>query len=270
MEVVVRSAIVIDVPLAPMQVVLPHVVRYLEPKYVDEFFELGRLRISTCKKFWDHKDEERGDEHESLIRASGVHGDGGKFNGSVVASTDCIVLSTSCVEDLEEGAKLSSGYTSAIRIIDPINFAMQIARAIPGYNGAFQSQCIYRDSRHLELEDFAQHFPSSTPPSDEAAAIAHVKRLNEYLGSRVTCDALLRKGLKYRNQNEYRFVWFTPEAEGKEFLDVVALDARQFCRRVTTTPAGPDLTVDIMGAKMTMLTRFDPNDPDGSLKNVRG
>ena len=253
------SSIGISLAMPQWNVVLPPVVRYLDATYVDEFLSSGRLRIPTFKRFWENENDELGDEFESLVRVHGVAGDGSPFNGAGVNGADALVLSTSCVEDLALGARLSSGYTSAFRITDTVAFAAAVAASVPRYRGGFQGYCIYRDSKLVVLHDFASHYPTLRPPNNELEAQAFVNGLNRYVAERVTMNALFRKPLKYREQNEYRFIWLTPDAGGKDYLDVECSDAIRFCERVEATPQGPDMTVNILGAHATVMTRFDPS-----------
>jgi hypothetical protein len=247
------SVITVPVEFLPWHIVNPTVVRYLERRYVDDFFETGKLRIPSCKAFWKHGDEQRGDQHEALIRVVGTHTSGGRFDGSACFAGDSFVLSTSCVEDLAVGSTFASSYDAAIRILDPVGFGVAVARSVPGYKGGFQGFCRYRDSRTVELEE---PVPDFVPPTNEADAKTVVDRLQAFVSGHATLHALLQKGLKYRSQNEYRFVWNSFEAESVDFLDIVVPEARQFCRRVISTPDGPDLTSNWAGAQVTVMTKL--------------
>jgi hypothetical protein len=55
----------INIPFAQnWRVVTPAVYRYEDQKWIDEFFESGRLRLSTFAKFATYPDEVRGDRSE--------------------------------------------------------------------------------------------------------------------------------------------------------------------------------------------------------------
>jgi hypothetical protein len=56
---------VITVPIVRhWYVKTPELFRYLNQIHIDEFFETGRLRLSSFQQFAKHPDEQRGDPEE--------------------------------------------------------------------------------------------------------------------------------------------------------------------------------------------------------------
>jgi hypothetical protein len=222
----------------PIHIKLPTVYRYMESKYVDEFFEHGRLRISSFKRFREFPDEVRGDKSEGQGSISGKGGDGFTFHIMTGAGANGYMLSTS----LEESDAIRSdfGVDCCFQINDPLGFAVAVANALPGFQEAFVGFCNYQTYRivkkaldEMSIEDFTGE--------DGNMIMLHPKmneRISQLVGNGI--DLLFLKEKKYQSQAEYRFVW---RIDGTNFdiedhKDIVCKEALQFCSRQESEQVG--------------------------------
>ena len=215
----------------PIHIKLPTVYRYMESKFVDEFFEHGRLRISSFKRFREYPDEVRGDKSEGQGSVSGKGRDGFTFHVMTGAGANGYMLSTS----LEDSQSIHEdfGVDCCFQITDPLGFAVAVSNALPGFQEAFVGFCNYQSYRivkkaldEMSIQDFTG--------DDGNLIMMHPKmneRINQLVGNGI--DLLFLKEKKYQDQAEFRFVW---RIDGTHFeienhMDIVCKEAIQFCNR---------------------------------------
>lgn len=199
----------------------PVLTRYMEKKYVDEFFEYGKLRISSFKSFRKNPDEEQGDVFEGRVNAEIKTPNG---NHAVVATNgqEAYVMCATTVESqkLEASFSTKSGFT----ILDTIGFANCISAHIPGFVGGLEGICSYRDEITIKKE-LGSDFP---PPDSFQNSEILAKEYEKYLAQH-TREGFFIKRSKYSHQAEYRFVWFA-QGQEREYIDIVCPEARRFCQ----------------------------------------
>ena len=208
----------------PWSIVHPTVTRYLDSRFIDEFFTAGRFRLPTFSLFRGHADEHRGDEMEGRvaaeIRGPNSHRVALTWNGQAV-----FVLCGGLVEG--EHMERAFGTNAAIRIHDVVSFADVISRHIPGFVEGLQGNCIYREDTTLR-KAVSGHFE---PPISEEHAEAWAAKEDRFIAQQ-TVEGYFLKRLMYAEQNEYRLIWFAHGAETKEPLFVTCPEARQYCERL--------------------------------------
>lgn len=201
----------------------PVLTRYLEARYVEEFFDCGRLRLSSFGFFRRHPNETRRDEGEGRVQMCIDVPNGGHsiaaINGGAV-----YILCTCTTEQL--GTQSSFDTISGFRILDPLRFAECVSRQIPGFHGGVQGLCAYRDETLIRKLDSTPIVPPGEGESPETWSAEYEKWVGAH-----ALDAFFVKRLKYSSEAEYRFIWF---GEGREveglFVDVPA--AREFCQHL--------------------------------------
>lgn len=215
----------------PIHVKLPTVYRYIESKYIEEFFDYGRLRISSFNRFREYPDEIRGDKSEGRGSILGKGRAGFTFHVMTGAGANGYMLSTS-LED-SESIRRDFGVDSCLQITDPLGFAVAVANALPGFQEAFVGFCNYQTYRIVEkalaemsIEDFTEE--------NGNIVIGHPQmheRMNQLVGNGI--DLLFLKEKKYQNQAEFRFVWRIDGThfEIEDHKDIVCKEAIQFCKR---------------------------------------
>ena len=217
----------------PLSLKFPAVYRYLDKEWIDLFFETGKLRISSFRRFREFPDEIRGDKGEGsgAISASGPDT---KFNFNLMGNLgrDGYMMSSSLRDspDLEKQFKTNSRFL----IADPLNFAVAISNALAGCNHVFLGFCNYQ--KHRVVEKVIEGFSAKDFTNKEGNFIiggpGMNKRMNEMVGSGI--DLMYLKTEKYIDQVEFRFVWSLNEQffKTEEFLDIEAKEAIQFCKRI--------------------------------------
>lgn len=205
-------------------VVTPSVYRYEDKRWIDEFFDSGKLRLSTFAKFATYDDEVRGDSSEGRGMSYGetrdnksvavIHTEG--FNAAVFC----------CSHRLDHDLRKGFQRDSAFEITNTVGFAIQISRQLTGFRSGIEGSCIYRPDTNIKR------------PID--LDIDKYKRPDGSFDMKMVADAgaklggperLLLKRKQYESQQEYRLLWEL-DAIDLDHVDVVAPLARQFCRRI--------------------------------------
>jgi hypothetical protein len=210
---------------------LPTVYRYMQSSYISDFFENGRLRISSFQRFRDYPDEIRGDKREAQGSISGKGGDGFTFHIMSNAGANGYMLSAS-LED-SDAIRQEFDVDSYFEIFDPLGFAVSVANALPGQQEAFLGFCNYQDKRVIDrtLEEMTIN---DFTGEDGNIILMHPKmneRIHQLVGNGI--DLLFLKEKKYQAQAEFRFVWRIDGAffDVENHIDIICKEAIRFCRR---------------------------------------
>lgn len=206
----------------PWSIRTPVLTRYMEKKYVEEFFEHGKMRISSFRSFRKNPDEERGDIFEGRVSAQIKTPNG---NHAVIAMNgqEAYVMCTTTVESQKLEASFST--TSGFRILNTIGFANCISSHIPGFVAGLEGLCSYRDETAIRKELESDFPPPDSFPNPENWA----KEYDNFVAQQ-TREGFFIKKLKYSHQAEYRFIWFA-QGQEKEYIDIICPDARRFCQQ---------------------------------------
>lgn len=206
----------------PWSVRLPIVTRFIEQKYVEEFFSIGLLRLPTFKTFRNHKDEERCDLNEGRVCAE-IKTPNCNHKILAINGQEAYVLCGGLVENPTMEASFST--QCGIRILNPLAFSDAVSGRIPGFVGGYQGNCVYRSDTFLSKQDSA----TFEPPANHDGMEKWASDYDEYI-ARETSEAFFIKRLKFAHQNEYRFIWFAHGYEQSE-LFVTCPEARRFCEK---------------------------------------
>lgn len=206
----------------------PQIYRYLEKEFVDEFFETGRLRISSFNTFSQHGDEQRNDgkEGKGTVIHTNHEGDGQTFMAAIGQGHNAYVLcgATYYSDEIAKDFNTNSGF----RINDLIAFSHAISRYIPGFRGGIEGPCLYQSQRTLS-RDMGKIDLDDYKISEDSNNLD----MNKMMGSVFQMagdDLFFLKEITYAKQSEYRLLWFTP-SEVDSHIDIVCPDAIQFCTK---------------------------------------
>jgi hypothetical protein len=204
----------------------PLIFRYIDSKYVDEFFKDGSLRLSSFLKFGMHKDEQRLDKKEGkLIFSTRSPENGGQtVMAEVSMGHDAYVLCTTAIhtEKLMKDFKCDS----YIRINNSHLFGAAIAKAVTGIRYAFECFCFYHTTKVWLSDGMHFDFEKNRLPDGSYA----MEPFADYLLRGAGIRPYLIKNKEYAHQCEYRFVWITNK-EADEHIDLKVPEAIQYCSR---------------------------------------
>jgi hypothetical protein len=217
----------------PLNVKLPNVYRYMDKEFINQFFEQGKLRISSFDKFRKYPDEIRGDKSEgggSIIGKS----DKEKFTVQLMTRVgeNGYMLSTSLIHSQKVMNEFETD--GVFRIKDPINFSAAISNSIIGNDQLFVGFCNYQDGRLIEKEITGLSINDFT--NEEGNLIiggpGMTRRSHELIGNGI--DLMYLKDNQYQSQCEFRFVWTIKKHffTMNEYLDIDCKEAIQFCEKL--------------------------------------
>jgi hypothetical protein len=193
----------------------------MEKQYVDEFFEHGKLRISSFNRFRDNPDEEQGDIFEGRVNAQ-IKTPNGNHAIAVMNGQEAYVLCATTVESQKLEASFST--SAAFRIINTLDFASCISSHIPGFVAGLEGLCSYRDEITISKELKVDFPPPDSFPNPDVWS----KEYEKFVAQQ-TRDGFFIKQSRYSHQAEYRFIWFAQGRE-RQYIDIVCPEARQFCQ----------------------------------------
>jgi hypothetical protein len=197
----------------------------MEKQYVDEFFNSGKLRIPSFKRFRSNTDEELGDPVEGLISAK-IATPKGSHSIVAINGQEAYVLCATTVESKSLEAKFKTEY--GFRILNSLGFSNSISSHIAGFVGGLEGLCSYRDETSIN-KSIKESFP---PPESFSNPEVWSQEYDKFIGIQ-SRDAFFIKHAKYAHQTEYRFIWFAQGIE-KEYIDIICPEARQFCQALNS------------------------------------
>ncbi len=215
--------------------------RFMPHQYVDEFFESGRLRLSTFHACRDLENPLTRDEREgqSNIKFASTH----LASEAVLdVGKDCYLLCATLAPPLPNETRFGS--TGCFRIDDPQGFSYAIAQRIEGVTKCVHRACEYHEARVVdrgrqlaeETDGAFQRLmnsltPQATPDEAEAAFLQMRKELNAVQHAVVGDDPYFIKDKRFSEDREFRFVWKVSAVDGSSLLLAVP-EAVQFCARI--------------------------------------
>lgn len=214
------------VPIASQWHLLqPVVYRHLGRQWVRSFFEKGELQLKSFAAFREHDDESRLDAYEG--KGHFEYQDEGVYTfarGEVANNAYILCGSTSNHDDI--AAHFS---TDAYIIIEQtMAFAAAVSRHIPGFVHGSEGPCLYMQGSTLQRMPWAadaRAAANSGEISRDQLRYGIETRLGPYLP--------YLKHSQFRNQLEYRMVWYA-ECESERSVTIRVPEARKFC---TADPA---------------------------------
>ena len=211
-------------------VVTPAVYRYEDRRWIDEFFESGKLRLSTFAKFATYADEMRGDTSEGRGFCYGETSDNKSIGVYQAQGINAVVLC--CSHHLDHSLREGFQRDSAFQITNTVGFALEISRQLSGFRHGLEGSCIYRSDaiikRAVDLDFDKYKLP------DGNIDMRMIFDTGAQLGGP---ELLLLKRKHYERQQEYRLLWEL-DAVSADFVDVTAPLAREFCRRIEPSEWG--------------------------------
>ena len=219
----------------------PYLYRYLEKQYVDEFFETGKLRLSSFNAFSKHKDEQRmdGSEGHGIVTNVNTEGKGQTIFSVMGQGSNCYVLCSATLYH-EEIAK-DFGTDSGFRINNTLLFASTLSRYIPGFLSGIEGLCNYLPRRSI-VHNMDAIDIESMRISPESKNLDMGKMMQAT--SKIAGDELLFLKLnRYSSQNEYRLLWHVSGGIDSH-IDIICPEARQFCTRFEDLEAEKEYVSD--------------------------
>jgi hypothetical protein len=204
----------------------PHLYRYLEKQFVDEFFSTGNLRLSSFAHFATHADEQRLDRSEGtgIITHVNSEGEGQTLIAVMGQGQNAYVLCTSLIYSDELASVFATD--SGFRINDIFAFANAISRHVPGFSSGIEGPCVYLNQRVLDRD--MGRIDIESWRTDASAPDLDMGRMTQALSNMAGDDMYFLKNLKHASQSEYRLLWST-SGQMSPFIDILCPEARQFC-----------------------------------------
>lgn len=212
----------------PWTIRRPYVYRYLQKRFVDQFFTDGSIRISSFQQFSRHVDEQRKDTEEGRGIISNTVAEGpsaGTLMVYGIHGENAYVLcgSTRCSKKLAE----DFGCDSGIKIFDPTAFGAALSCVIPGFIGGLEGCCYYLPNRAIETRMGGAGLEAiQSEPGSGSVDISKVAKVASGLAGNDLY--FLKECSPYSHQNEYRILWISAHP-ASPYIDVKCPDARQFC-----------------------------------------
>lgn len=205
----------------PWHLMAPRVFRYDNHEHIDEFFETGRLRLSTFQQFRSYADEVRGDTSEGVAVSRGIAANGLEVWLLHRTGINALIYCTSQL--LSRSLMTAFGRSHAFEIADTTGFGKAVGEALgQNFIAGMEGPCIYRGERTIQRSLGRDVSPEFMSPDE-------VRQLANELGGQE--EMLFLKLPHHKRQQEYRLIW----AMANEMLEPIFVDcpeAVEHCRRV--------------------------------------
>lgn len=199
---------------------LPYLYRYENKKYIDDFFENGNLMISSFQNYRHYEDNELGDATEGSSMNIGKGSKGKDFMSITTVGANDYTFCTSTICDSKLMKKFSRN--SVFRIVDPINFILEITRSLPRVHNVIHGNCIYlpertitKNLKNIDVEKIGNSLEKMMQISAEVQGL----------------DPYFLKKKKYQEQSEYRIIWQTDRIVNGSMV-ISCPEAIKFCERI--------------------------------------
>jgi len=199
---------------------IPPVFRYLERRFVDDFFSKGELQLSTFLKCRKHPDEQRCDIDEGCGTIEyNINGTPARTEMQVGLDSYMLCTSLMCADQLFVDFKCDS----CIKIKDPLSFADIVARKLHEVNKVLFGPCQYMPNRIIDRRDAIEPHCQNDQDYQTLFQNKVVKGIPH---------VQFRKHNDFCNQREYRFLWAIENAIRLEEPKVIEVpEALQLCSR---------------------------------------
>jgi hypothetical protein len=241
---------------------IPSVIRYMNTNFLEDFFESGKIMLTTYERCRNHEDQIRRDTKEGRCSFNLTHGNIG-VSGIHTAGTHSYMLCGS----IEESSDLMNHFCADNYLIinDIFGFSDAISRYIPGFvNGKFGS-CVYKDDRLFDTQTKIPTVPdhsrllASAQNGNSENLEKEFHRMNNELYDNVAKEladtAYFVKEKYFAEELEFRILWTTPY-KTLEPLHIKCPEAIRFCtygKPLSRTITPPNLEGD---GHMTILSGF--------------
>ncbi len=206
----------------PWEIKIPPVIRYLERKYVEEFFRTGRLMLTTYRRCQDHECDVRRDSGEGKSQFSlKLESLGMGGGGLQTVGWQSYLLCAS----MNESQKLAKHFKvdSYFKIKDVIRFLDAISKWIPGCGSGKLGACIYRDENAL-----AKPLQFKSIPPGQGLPTNSAKPMFSPVEFEMSDEPYFIKSDTFAIEAEFRFIWSVPyDIEGPIFIECP--EAIQYC-----------------------------------------
>lgn len=225
----------------PWRIIKPRVYRYMDNKYVEDFFKDGSLRISSFKKFAEHPDEKLRDENEG----SGVRlltGSEATVLTVQARGLDCYVLcgSTLNTKSTINKWKASNANNGCLVIDNTMAFSYAVSSHIMGFKGGYEGLAIYQDGttilKHIESLKGSDLLETYRRP-DGSMDMKMMFDLGQAAGG---IEEVFLKHSSHADESEYRILWSTSQSL-EDYIDIKVPEARQFCRHIDPENLGTSM-----------------------------
>jgi len=217
----------------PINLSLPITYRYMDQRFIDQFFENGILRISSFRKYKTYPDEIRGDKSEGGGSYETKTKEGTQFLLMTNTGESEYMLCSSLIQN--EDLKKKFSVNSYFKIIKPLEFSAAISNSIPGCTQSFLGFCNYQDYRIIKkkIHDFSINEFTDEKGSIIIGGPKMSQRTNEIMENGI--ELMFLKESKYQTQAEFRFIWSINSQfyRIKEHFDIECKEAIQFCEKAT-------------------------------------
>lgn len=193
-------------------------------EYIDNFFETGEIQLSCFNIFKKYKNEIQGDKDEGKAMLFVDAPEGKQVGMYYQSGINSYVLSTT-KEPTSENIK-DFNAVGAIKILNPVSFAIEIARKLPYFVGGVEGECKYVEERIL-----SKKMDEKDSSSFNIEKFTNIQNQFELLNKYSQNDETFLKLMKYKPQDEYRLVWYVNNNIDKHLI-IKSPEASDFCDKV--------------------------------------
>jgi len=219
----------------PCSLITPTVIRYMNRVHIEDFFQNGKLMLTTYSKCRNHEEQNRLDQNEGKgnfeIEYPSIN-----VSGSRLVGKNSYMLCMSMIESEDLSSKFN---TDSYLIIDnAILFFDAVAKALAGFEAGKLGPCGYVDSRYLikkcvdDLPDPKDMIEAAIQKDQEKlnkSFSEHQEALSKSIDSNIQEFPYFIKDSIFSTEAEFRMVWIT-SYEVNDSIIINCPEAIKYCR----------------------------------------
>ncbi|MCX2743731.1 hypothetical protein OO013_07640 [Mangrovivirga sp. M17] len=184
--------------------------------------------LSSFKNYKAYEDNQLGDKTEGHSMNI-VNGANDKMIGTytmVGQNEFCFCTSTILDDELKKTFKRDSVF----RIIDPLNFMIEITRSLPRVQSVLFGNCLYVNEKIISTK-IPKNLDIEELKDDKETDKISFQKMIQAAGPSLTRHRFFLKHTDYQPQSEYRMLWST-DRKVEDGLVIHCPEARQFCEEI--------------------------------------
>jgi len=201
------------------------VYRYSDVQYIEEFFQTGRLKLSSFNSNriaeLSRRDSQEGKQFYRMYS---------KDRSAIVklGTQPDVGFYTFCTSKEFNPGKFYGKFNAngCFEITDIQRFSYEIAKSLKDFILGVEGEVVYTDKRHIEV--YLENYPHSQDFNEETSIVDKVIILSDITAK--DHQLFFRKPIKYKSESEYRMVFRTLSREENLYIDCP--NAIKYCHKL--------------------------------------
>lgn len=207
---------------------MPYLYRYENKQWINEFFETGKLKLTSFNVYKNYNDNELGDKKEGHSMNFLNGSNGFTFSSYSIVGMNEYCFCTSTV--LDKKLKNKFKRDSVFKILDPFNFMLEITKSLVRVNKVMFGHCSYVESK-MQIKNLITEINLDNFRDNENPNNLSLEKLANHEAENFPIEQFFLKDIKYQEQSEYRILWSVDNIN-ENGIFINCPEAIKFCEQI--------------------------------------